>query len=337
MSEATVETLVRGIAAGESASWMNADFRIYSLPAKRVNRLRILSTLADETRTTMVPRPFAHATPPAALHPGPGENLEWFAFSSAQHLAEASVGADPYAGWIALANTVPQIRSRIGTRIALTNLRNGLRPPQSGHDNPHYFDDIAMSRSLAAVAVFLGDEQRVLAGATADAVVTHSLDGLWCARATALLFSRLIDGEAPADAARSAAASLPDQTWSRRMAETSLAVAAEGAGPLDRARRLSIGVGDWVYSYPITAPETLGFLLAHVSAARSADDLMLGALAQGRNAASLPALAGAATAVIFGTEWIPSDLTLDQLRLTGITIPDFAGQAVSAYLPEAAV
>lgn len=327
------DLLARGIAAGEYASAVNADFRIYSLPPKRVNRLRILSKLADDTRTTVVPRPFAHSAPPAALHPGPGDGLEWFTFSAVQH-RKVRLSGDEGArteAWTTLAHLNPPIRSRIGTRLALTNLRNGLEPPQSGHDNAHYFDDIAMIRSLAAVGEFAPDTEAAVEAAVADAEITHSLDGLWCARATARLFTALLEGAAPADAATLAAKSLPEETWSRRVAEASLAVAAQSRGALDRAQRLSVEVGDWIYSYPIAAPETLGFLLAHVSTAATADDLLLGALAQPRNAAALPALAGAAAAVIFGTEWMP-EAVRQPMVLTGLCIPEFAGRSVEDLL-----
>lgn len=326
MTTPVIDLLTRGITAGEAASPMNADFRVYALPPKRVNRVRILAKLGDDDRTTTVPRPFTHAAPPTVLHPGAGENIEWFAFSARQHarglaLTEwrelAELEADPAGG----------LRARIGTKLALQNLRKGAEPPQSGHDNAHYFDDIATVRALAAVAVH-GSAGAVDA-AGADAAVTHSLDGVWCARASAALFVALIDGAPAADAVQLALAELPEDTWSRRMAESSLRVAAEAKGPMDRARRLSTQVGDWVYSYPIAAPETFGFLLAHVVAATDADDLLLGALAQPRNAASLPALAGAAAAALYGEGWIPEGLDADSIRLTGLGIPALAGLTVA--------
>ncbi len=326
MTTPVIDLLIRGIAAGESASPMNADFRVYALPPKRVNRVRILAKLGDDDRTTTVPRPFTHAAPPSTLHPGAGENLEWFAFSARQHARGlgltqwrelAELEADPDGG----------LRARIGTKLALQNLRRGAEPPQSGHDNAHYFDDIATVRALAAVAVHGADG--AIEAAASDAAITHSLDGVWCARASAALFVALLGGAAPADAVQAALAELPEETWSRRMAEASLRVAAEADGPMDRARRLSIEVGDWVYSYPIAAPETFGFLLAHVAAARDADDLLLGALAQPRNAASLPALAGAAAAALFGEDWIPAGVRADGIRLTGLGIPALAGLTVA--------
>lgn len=326
MTTPLIDLFTRAIVAGESASSMNADFRVYALPPKRVNRVRILAKLGDDDRTTTVPRPFTHAAPPTTLHPGAGENVEWFAFSARQHarglgLTEwrqlAEIEHDPAAG----------LRARIGTKLALQNLHRGAVPPQSGHDNAHYFDDIATVRALAAVAVHRGDG--AADAAEADAAITHSLDGVWCARASAVLFGALLDGATAADAVRLAVEELPEATWSRRMAETSLRVAAEAHGPMDRARRLSTEVGDWVYSYPIAAPETFGFLLAHVATAVDADDLLLGVLAQPRNAATLPALAGAAATVLFGEEWIPAGLDADGIRLTGLGIPDLAGLTVA--------
>lgn len=322
MTTPLIHLFTRAIVAGESVSSMNADFRVHALPPKRVNRVRILAKLGDDDRTTTVPRPFTHAAPPRVLHPGAGENIEWFAFSARQHIRGlgltewqelAALEGDPASG----------LRARIGTKLALQNLRRGLVPPQSGHDNAHYFDDIATVRALAAVAT--GGSAT---DAEADAAVTHSLDGVWCSRACAVLFQALIDGAAAADAVRLAVEQLPESTWSRRMAETSLEVAVGAKGALDRARRLSTQVGDWVYSYPIAAPETFGFLLAHIATANDADDLLLGALAQPRNAATLPALAGAAAAVLFGADWIPEGVEPERIRLTGLGIPSLAGLTV---------
>lgn len=325
MTQSTLNLLTRGIATGESMSPMNADYRVYALPPKRVNRVRILSLLSDNDRTTNIPRPFTHAAPPATLHPGPGESLEWFAFSARQHSHDqgltdweklAQLEADPDRG----------LRVRIGTKLALQNLRNGSRPPQSGHDNAHYFDDIATVRALAAVAVH-GTAGAVEA-ARADASVTHSLDGVWCAAATAALFGALLDGTDTSSAIQLALEELPENTWSRRMAIASLDAVENATGPLDRARRLSVTVGDWIYSYPITAPETFGFLVAHLSRATSAEDLLLSAYAQPRNGATLPALTGAAAAIVFGDEWIPAGLDAETLTLTGLSVPPLKGLTV---------
>ncbi|GAA2933743.1 ADP-ribosylglycohydrolase family protein [Microbacterium luteolum] len=317
------ERMVRGLIAGDSAGALNSDFHIHSLPPKRVHRQRFLTELADRDHVTNVPRPFAHANPPALLHPAPAEASEWFVFS---YTLQHRTNAERLEEWRELAAS--RIDSRAGVRIgvhsALLNLSRGLAPHQAGNDNPHYFDDLAMVRAAAAAAAH-DHEAAILEAAKEDAQYTTARDGLWCAVAVALLLSRLARGADGREAARAVAESLPSGTWSRRVAEDALAVAEQTPAPLARARRLSVEVGDWIYSYPTAAPETLAFLLAHVAAASSAEDLMLGTLAQPHNGATLPALAGIAAALRFGEDWIPADVTIATSRLAGLSIPQLAG------------
>jgi hypothetical protein len=74
-------------------------------------------------------------------------------------------------------------------------------------------------------------------------------------------------------------------------------------------------------------------LLGHLSRAASADELMLGVLGQPRNAATLPALAGAAAAVRFGGAWMPAHL-LPTAQLAGIGIPALRGVSLADALAE---
>lgn len=324
------ETIARGLVAGDASGALNSDFHIHSLPPKRVHRQRFLTQLADEDHVTNMPRPFAHANPPALLHPAAAEASEWFVFS---YQLQRHSADDRLQAWRALADARSESRAgvRIGTHSALLNLQRGLLPHQAGNDNPHYFDDLAMVRAAAAVAAH-DDEATVLEAAHEDAQYTTALDGLWCATATALLLARLAQGASGHEAARAAANTLPKESWSRRLADDALAVAAQTPHPIARARRLSIEVGDWIYSYPTAAPETLAFLLAHVAVASSADDLLLGTLAQPHNGATLPALAGIASALAFGQDWIPEDLHVAQARLAGLSIPTLAGLTLAEAL-----
>lgn len=322
----TLDLLVTGIVAGESASFSNADYRLWHMLPRRVYRTRALNLMSDERRLTNVARPYAHSNPPAQLHPGPGENLEWFAFSLRAHRLVAHGQYErPSDAWTELGGHDPlTIRSRIGTRVALRNLHQGLRPPQSGNDNPHYFDDLGMVRALAAL---VENPDHAVDAARDEVSATHARDGLWCALATVEFVAGLLDGADVSAAAERAVDHLPDQTWSRRLVLQALDVGHSATGPMDRARRLSVEVGDWLYSYPVAAPETLAFLLAHAAHARTPEDLMLGAL-QARNAATLPALAGVAAAALFGTDWVPAGLTATDQRLTGLSLTQFEGLTV---------
>ncbi|GAA4174651.1 ADP-ribosylglycohydrolase family protein [Gryllotalpicola koreensis] len=332
----TTDALVRGILAGEAMSPSTQDFRIRLLPPKRLARMEVLHRFAREHETTTLERPYAHSSPPGALHPGAGEAIEWFAFTARLVRAAETAGSPGpiHEGWQRL-SLAEGVHARIGTRIALGNLRRGLQPPQSGHDNPHYFDDIAMARA-AAVAFLEGPDDEALRLIVADSEVTHDLDGVWCAAATAVLVRRLLAGDDRIVATDAALEALPSESWSRRLAELARETAEGATSALDRSERLGRVVGDWVYSYPIAAPETLAFLLAHVRHAESANELLLGALSTGRAGATLAALAGGCAAVIFGEAWIPERLTAATAELTGLAVPESAGATVADALAEAA-
>lgn len=325
MNDATC-LLARGLLVGEAVSWPNASYRIRMLTPRRLARMETLAAFAREHATTTPAVPYAHSSPIQTLQPGAGEISEWFA-QSVDAFTESQAGHTSLSdSWQLLADAEPRA-TRIGSRIALGNLRRGLPAPQSGNDNPHYFDDLPMVRAVAAAAVFSDERARRVAAAE-DASFTGARDGVWCAEATAVLFSRLLDGSGAADAVAGAVECLPRQTWSRRLADSALEVAVDPAPPIALAHRLSTEIGDVIYSYATVAPETLAFLLAIVSTARSADEVLLAALAQPRNAATLPALAAAVAGVLFGVDWMPPALDLGTL-LPGVSIARFAGRSIA--------
>ena len=57
-------------------------------------------------------------------------------------------------------SAVLPLRARISVRAGLGNLAAGLRPPATGHDNPHYFDDAACVRAAVLAVVHPGDPGR---------------------------------------------------------------------------------------------------------------------------------------------------------------------------------
>ncbi|MYR58548.1 ADP-ribosylglycohydrolase family protein, partial [Streptomyces sp. SID625] len=69
------------------------------------------------------------------------------------------------------------------------NLATGLRPPATGHDNPHYFDDAACVRACALAVAHPGDPRRAAALAEFDARYTQDGDGVHGARAMAAALS----------------------------------------------------------------------------------------------------------------------------------------------------
>ncbi|WP_219417691.1 ADP-ribosylglycohydrolase family protein [Pseudonocardia nigra] len=332
---------IAGLVLADGLAWPSLWHRLSLLPARRTERLQEIDVFAVRMRTTTRALPYLHASPPQLVDAaGRSDDTEWFAVSALFHTGRGLDGqptAEPLGVWAELArlrsDDPSSVRARTGTVVALENLARGLAPPQSGHDNPHYFDDIACVRALAAGLQHAGDAGAAARAADTDAQVTHAEDGVWCARATAVLVAELVDGAPVERAVAQAAGSLPEGSWSAGVVEAALrAVEADQPSALALARALEQGVVDPLYSFAIAAPETLALLLAHLRRAAGPEELLLGALAHPRHADALVPLAGAVAGAAFGPAWLPADLLAEPPVLRGICVPQLAGQQLGAVL-----
>lgn len=325
IEEKTKKT-VYGLALGDSLSTYSATHRVSMLAPKRALRMRTLYEYADLQLQTTRPSPYTHAQPGYLLNPSPSDDSEWFVFSA---LALMRTDASIEESWIALAKIRSQVHGRTGTKIALRNLDQGSSTSHSGHDNPHYFDDIACIRAIAASILNPTSVSAAVELATSDAVITHSEDGLWCAQATAAFFTSLFSGQSKETSVEVAIKQLPNDSWSKRLIEKALNVTEGISSPISRAMKLETESVDRIYSYAISAPETLSLLFAHVMNSDSAEELVLSTFLHKRNLDSLPALTGAVASLIFDDPWIPSDFLGSPLILDGVCIPELKGTDLS--------
>ncbi|MFC3996307.1 ADP-ribosylglycohydrolase family protein, partial [Nocardiopsis sediminis] len=167
-----------GLAIGDAAGWPAARHR-FGLLAPWTRRLgRELDLFAEEHGVTTLPVPFALNQPVAPLALGPSDDAEWLAWTA------RTIGRDRAEAFGDIAERT-DIRARISVRTALDHLARGTRPPVSGHDNPHHFDDAAAVRAVAFGAAHSGDPAGAARSAEADARVTNALDGVAGARAMA--------------------------------------------------------------------------------------------------------------------------------------------------------
>lgn len=317
-----IREIVYGLALGESLAFPSADHRVALLAPKRIVRMRGLREYADNLLQTTTPTPYTHAQAGYLLNPSPSDDSEWFAFT-AQALMSSTVSIED--SWIALSKKRDVVRGRTGTKIALRNLDQGSSPAHSGHDNPHYFDDIASVRAVVAGILSKGSIPRAIELATQDAQITHSEDGVWCAQATAVLMASLLAGSSKEDAVAAAMLQFPASAWSIRVIEKAIQVAQGDRSAISRALKLEQECVDRIYSYGISAPETLSLLFAHILNAQSAEELMLSTFLHKRNLDALPALAGALAGLVFNESWIPSHFLAGPLILDGVCIPDLKG------------
>ncbi|GAA2077837.1 ADP-ribosylglycohydrolase family protein [Streptomyces albiaxialis] len=354
-----VEGLLLGLASGDAAGWPAGRHRAARLPDWTRRLTRELDTFAEQNATTTLPVPIALNQPPEPLRLGPSDDAEWAAFTAYAVLSadgtphsdltpDQRVRAALTLSWNALADEVAAaaeraeeiesaqipLRARISVRAGLGNLAAGLRPPATGHDNPHYFDDAACVRAAVLAVVHPGDPLAAAGLAEFDARYTQDDDGVHGARATAAAVAVALAGGPVEEAVAAALAQLPDGTEIRRNAlravELARTAVADRPGMPGNAFALvpvlEHEIVDHVYSYGIAAAETVPVALACATASAGVlSEAVPAAACMSRVADSAPALAGALTGALGGAPGVPRAWREACRTLSGCSLPQFAG------------
>ncbi|MDA0564348.1 ADP-ribosylglycohydrolase family protein [Streptomonospora sp. S1-112] len=310
-----------GLAIGDAVGWPAGRHRS-ALLAPWTRRLgRELDLFAEEHRVTTLPVPFALNQPVAPLAMGPSDDAEWLAWTA------LGIGTDRAEAFAALAGRA-DVRARISVRTALDNLARGARPPHTGHDNPHFFDDAAAVRAVAFGAARPGDPEGAADDAQADAEVTNSGDGVSAARAMAAAVAAAVGGAGPAEALAAGTAHLPAGSAINAVVGEALAEVerAAPAQPFDLVPALEAVCCDHVYSYGTAAQATLGAAFALTGAAGGALGPAVSAAAcLAPLADSAPALTGALAGALGGHLAIAPAWRARAAPLAGCCLPELAG------------
>ncbi|WP_079078180.1 ADP-ribosylglycohydrolase family protein [Streptomyces sp. CdTB01] len=344
--------LLLGLAAGDAAGWPAARHRAARMPDWTRRLTRELDTFAETNATTTLPVPLALNQPPEPLHLGPSDDAEWAAFAAEALLRAgddtvlADLGRERRTRaaidltWNALASEVaaaaqraPEVesavlplRARISVRAGLGNLAAGLRPPATGHDNPHYFDDAACVRACVLAVAHPGDPRLAADLAEFDARYTQDGDGVHGARAMAAAVSLALTGADAGTCVSAALAQLPEGTEIGRNARHALKLAHDTESAFALVPLLEHQIVDHVYSYGIAAAETVPVALALTVAARGRiTEAVPAAACLSRVADSAPALAGALTGALGGGASIPASWRDACRTLSGCALPRLTG------------
>ncbi|MCX5378906.1 ADP-ribosylglycohydrolase family protein [Streptomyces sp. NBC_00091] len=351
-----IEGLLLGLAAGDAAGWPAARHRASRMPEWTRRLTRELDTFAEQNATTTLPVPIALNQPPEPLRLGPSDDAEWAAFAAESVLTAAGALLSDLSrsrrmraaidlAWNALASEIaaaadraPEVesavlplRARISVRAGLGNLAAGLRPPATGHDNPHYFDDAACVRACVLAVVHPGDPHAAADLAEFDARYTQDGDGVHGARAMAAAIASALAGADTTAAVDAALEQLPAATEIGRNARHAVKLAradagTEGAGAFALVPLLEHQIVDHVYSYGIAAAETVPVALALATAARGkVCEAVPAAACLSRVADSAPALAGALTGALGGGDSLPAAWREACRTLSGCALPRLAG------------
>lgn len=298
------------------------------------------------------PRPHRPQPTPEPLRLGPSDDAEWAALTAEALLRAAdgtALGDLPRdrrtrtaidLTWNALADEVaaatdkaPEIesaeiplRARISVRAGLGNLATGLRPPATGHDNPHYFDDAACVRACVLAVAHPGAPRLAADLAEFDARYTQDGDGVHGARAMAAAVSLALTGATVETCVSAALAELPAQTEIGRNARHALHLAQSADSAFALIPALEHDIVDHVYSYGIAAAETVPVALALATAAQGRiAEAIPAAACLSRVADSAPALVGALTGALGGSGSIPATWQAACRTLSGCALPRLTG------------
>nr|WP_246040669.1 ADP-ribosylglycohydrolase family protein [Streptomyces cadmiisoli] len=347
-----IEGLLLGLAAGDAAGWPAARHRAARMPEWTRRLTRELDTFAEHNATTTLPVPIALNQPPEPLRLGPSDDAEWAVFAAEAVLRagddstlgdlsrERRIRAAIDLTWSAVASEVaaaaeraPEVesavlplRARISVRAGLGNLAAGLRPPATGHDNPHYFDDAACVRAAVLAVAHRGDPALAASLAEFDARYTQDGDGVHGARATAAAVALALAGAEPGACVTAALAELPENTEIGRNTRHALRLASDTDSAFALVPLLEHQIVDHVYSYGIAAAETVPVALALTLASNGRiGEAVPAAACLSRVADSAPALAGALTGALGGGAAIPAAWRDTCRTLSGCVLPRLTG------------
>jgi ADP-ribosylglycohydrolase len=316
-----------GLAIGDAISWPAMYHRSHALPPWTRRIRREIDTRREEAGVLRVSMPFSLNQSPDAFDLMPTDDAEWAAWMMTnllQHECRVEMRSVEES-WRSLAQDSRPVRGWVSTKTALENLRKSIAPPMSGTDNPHYFDDGAICRTIPIGIACAGSPDEAMRQAAIEAAVTNAEDGIWVAQAAAAGISVGCAGGSIDEVVAAALAALPAKSWSRRTVEHAIALVNRDLSLLEQIPALH-SIQNAEYSDGCVGPETLALALAVVSATRGAfQESLLGSLAFAKGADAVPSLVAALSGCLSSRNEIGSTWEQGLNRLRGLSIPAMAG------------
>jgi ADP-ribosylglycohydrolase len=316
-----------GLAVGDAAGFPSLFHRTVRTGWRRSALWRFAREL-DDQQVLRFPLPFTLGRPDELLI-SPTDDSE-FAAVTAVILLEADGDYSPealFAGWQKhVVQAGDDVWSGIAERASIINTRRGLRPPQTGGDNPAHYDDGAASRAVAVGIRFAGHAGLAADVARSLAEITHAEDGVWAAESMAATIASAVGGSTLPKAVDAGRRRIPADCWLSRQLATALHLAEQAPSPFDLAAELSDRVANQSYSFGTVAPETLAS--AYALALVSDGDPMTAipaAATIAKQADSVPAMTGAICGALAGVDRLPAAWRSRAMTLRGLCVPELRG------------
>ena len=318
-----------GLAIGDALSWTAMFHRSVLLPLWTRRKRREIDIASEKTNVIVTPMPFSLNQPSEDFTISPTDETEWAAFTAGILLRSDfnSYKQSALTEWINLAQSTNPVLGGVSTQAALHNLRNGIQPPQSGKENPHYFDDGAMARAVPIGIICAGQPDKAALLAEIDACITNSEDGVWAAQAMAVAISLVCSGESINNAISAAHHYLPEFSWIRRTVDEAMQITHKSESVFSILPELHNAIVNPEYSYGNVAPETLAltFVIAGLHG-NNFETAVLTASGFAKSGETLPAMVGALTGAMHSSTFASEYWLNAIVSLKGICIPFLAGK-----------
>jgi len=211
-------------------------------------------------------------------------------------------------------------RSGIVSLGARQNLIRGMKPPLSGKDNCHFYDDGVAMRIAPVGIVWAGDPEKAAAMAEIEGRISHYADGIYAGRAVAASIAvAMVDGTVD-EIVEAGLKQIPEDSWLGRAMARAMAIC-DKAGTLERAWE-PLHTELW-QPYRAAAPEAIpqAYALFRLVGDRGFRACVIAGSNFGRDADTLGAVLGAMAGAKYGAEAIPEGWIDQVARPRGVCLP----------------
>ena len=321
-----------GLAAGDASGFPAAYHRLAPSPVRR-GLLWSQAAELDEHHINKFPLPFSHSAPLNEATFSATDDAEQAALGAAvlQRALESAAPAEPatadlFAAWQQI--VLPQKDTYWGSiadRSTILNTLEGLTPPATGSDNPHFYDDSAVARSVPVGIAYAGQPAQAAAVARRLASITNDGVGIDAAAAITTAIAWATSGVRIGDAIEAARAEISADSWLGRKYELAESIVTDAGSLFAAVPQWNDEVANLEYNFGNVAAETVPLALIIAREAQTFAEAIGIANLIPKQADTMPAMVGALVGSAYGVNAIPVTWRERVELLRGYTVPSTAG------------
>ncbi|MFD6697922.1 MULTISPECIES: ADP-ribosylglycohydrolase family protein [unclassified Microbacterium] len=316
-----------GLAAGDASGFPSRYHRMARAGSRR-GLLWSQAAELDGQRINKFPLPYTHAVPLSSEDFSATDDAEQ-AVLSAEVLLRALRGgssepttAELFAAWKDI--VMPQadrLWGSVADRSAILNAQSGLEAPVTGSDNPHYYDDSAVAKSLPVAIRYAGQPGAAVRVARNLASITNDAEGADAAAAFGAAIAVLVGGGTTSEGMARGADEIHSDSWLGRKFQLAETIYTESGSLIDAIPRWNDEVANLEYNFGNVAAETLPLALIIARESRSFAEAIGIANLVPKQADTMPAMVGALLGATGGTTAIPATWRERIETLRGYGVP----------------